>query len=178
MPGERVAVIGGGAVGQLTALASLALGAREVVLVEPKPARRASAMDEGVPVAVDPSDANRFEADLAVECCGAPAGFTTRISAARPTGRVVLVGITPASPPLPTLELVRYERDVIGSLSHVYDEDFLAALGLINNAGVGGRPHSAKDVLGEALSYVAGHAALPPGVVKVVVHPRGSIGSS
>lgn len=178
VPGERVGVIGGGAVGQLAAQASLALGAKEVVLVELDPDRRASAVDAGVPVVVDPVDAAQVAADVVIECSGSPAGVTASISATRATGRVVLVGIIASSPSLPALQLVRHEQEIIGSLSHVYDEDFVAAVDLINNVGVGQRLHKVKVSLDEALGYLTGRAALAPGVVKVLVRPDASIDSS
>jgi (R,R)-butanediol dehydrogenase/meso-butanediol dehydrogenase/diacetyl reductase len=169
--GERVAVVGGGAVGQLAAQASLALGAREVVLAEPDPARRASAADAGVPVVVHPGEVGDVGADVVVECSGSPGGVATSISAARATGRVVLLGIAPYSPPLPVLRLVRHEQEIIGSLSHVYDEDFAAAVDLINDGEVGQRLHRVKVGLEEALGYLTGRTALPAGAVKVVVCP-------
>jgi (R,R)-butanediol dehydrogenase/meso-butanediol dehydrogenase/diacetyl reductase len=169
--GERVAVVGGGAVGQLAAQASLALGAREVVLAEPDPARRASAADAGVPVVVHPGEVGDVGADVVVECSGSPGGVATSISAARATGRVVLLGIAPSSAPLPVLRLVRHEQEIIGSLSHVYDEDFAAAVDLINDGEVGQRLHRVKVGLEEALGYLTGRTALPAGAVKVVVCP-------
>lgn len=177
VPGERVAVVGGGAVGQLAGQASLALGAKEVVLLEPDPGRRASAAEAGVAVVIHPRDAGQVGADVVIECSGSPVGVITSMSAARATGRVVLVGITPSSPPLPTLRLVRNEQEIIGSLSHVYDEDFAAAVDLINNDGVGQRLYSVKVTLDEAAAYITGRATLGPGVVKVLVRPDSTTGT-
>jgi (R,R)-butanediol dehydrogenase/meso-butanediol dehydrogenase/diacetyl reductase len=169
--GERVAVVGGGAIGQLAAQASAALGAKAVTLVEADALRRASAAQSGLPVVVEPSQASQAGADVVVECSGSPAGVVTALSAARPTGRVVLVTITPHSPPLSVLDLVRHEQELIGSLSHVYDEDFAAAVELINTAGVGERLPRVTVGLDESVGYLTGAKALPDGVVKVLVRP-------
>ena len=169
--GERVVVVGGGAVGQLSAQAALALGATEVVVVEADAARRAAASMVGLPIVVDPSVASEAGGDLVIECSGTGEGVSTSLMAARPTGRVVLVGITPSPPLLPALELVRYEQEIIGSLSHIYDEDFATAVGLINSGHLGTSPRSLFATLDEALTYLTGSAAPPPGVVKVIVHP-------
>jgi hypothetical protein len=77
---------------------------------------------------------------------------------------------------LAVLELVRNEKELIGSLSHIYDEDFVAAVGLINDAGVGQGVRCSKVALDEAVPYLTGRAVLPPGTVKVLVRPAGSIG--
>lgn len=174
--GERVAVVGGGAVGQLAAQASLALGAKEVVLVEADALRRASAAQSGLPSVVEPSQAGQAGADVVVECSGSPAGVATALSAARPTGRVVIVTITSQSPPVSLLDLVRGERELVGSLSHVYDEDFAAAVELINTGGVGERLPRVTVSLDESVAYLSGAKALPDGIVKVLVKPDAAEG--
>jgi (R,R)-butanediol dehydrogenase / meso-butanediol dehydrogenase / diacetyl reductase len=169
--GERVVVIGGGAVGQLTAQASVAGGASEVVLVEADPGRRASAARASGAHVVEPTDAPRAKADVVVECSGSPGGFIAGISAARPTGRLVLVGISPSSPPLPVLDLVRHEQEILGSLSHIYDQDFAAAVDLINRGVAGQGLACIRSCLDEAVDYLTGKTTLPDGVVKVLVDP-------
>ncbi len=130
--GERVAVIGAGTVGLLAGQAARAMGAGDVCMVERLPARRAIA--ERVGLRTGPVD--DIDADVVLECSGSAAAVGPAIAGARRGGRVVLVGITESAPPLDLLELVRTEKEVIGSLSHVCDEDFAAAVSLLAGGGV------------------------------------------
>lgn len=102
--GDVVAVIGGGMIGQCAAAICRANGA-EVVLIEPKAARRRKALELGSHHAIDPDelvDAPAwFQAnvgkpgpDLVVEASGAPSGLALSIEVAAFEGRVVMIGIT------------------------------------------------------------------------------------
>lgn len=98
-PGECVVVIGGGAVGQLTALAAQTIGAGAVVVVEPGETRRAFAVRQGV-LAVHPDQAADFVgrltdgdgADVAIEAVGGNGPLDFAAALVRPRGRVVSVG--------------------------------------------------------------------------------------
>ncbi|MFP5021611.1 alcohol dehydrogenase catalytic domain-containing protein [Pseudonocardia phyllosphaerae] len=100
LPGDTVAVVGGGPVGQLTALAAQACGAGTVLLVEPVEARRALAAAEGS-VAVAPDDAGGAVrrltdgrgADVVVDAIGGPRGLDTAFGLVRRRGTVVSVGV-------------------------------------------------------------------------------------
>lgn len=103
-PGDTVAVIGGGPVGQLTSLAAQACGAGVVLLVEPVEARRALAVAQGA-VGTDPAGAGELVrsltdgrgADIVVDAIGGPAGLDTAFALVRRRGTVVAVGV-PAAP--------------------------------------------------------------------------------
>ncbi|MFC9836434.1 alcohol dehydrogenase catalytic domain-containing protein [Rhodococcus sp. NPDC127530] len=108
-PGETVAVIGGGPVGQLTSLAAQACGAGPVVLVEPVAERRAIAQAHGALVA-SPEDARPLidaltdgrGADAVIEAVGGPRGLDTAFGLVRRRGTVVSVGVHQQSTwPLP-----------------------------------------------------------------------------
>jgi 2-desacetyl-2-hydroxyethyl bacteriochlorophyllide A dehydrogenase len=98
-PGESVAVIGGGAVGQLASLAAQAAGASAVVVIEPNEARRAFARANGATPA-DPNAARDLigrltegdGADVVIEAVGAPTTLTDALGLVRKRGRVVSVG--------------------------------------------------------------------------------------
>lgn len=101
-PGDVVAVVGAGPVGQLTAMCALLLGCSAVAVVDIVPERLKEAEALGaVPVdatRVDPFDAvcdltDNQGADLVVEAAGNQAALATALSVARINGRVVLVGI-------------------------------------------------------------------------------------
>jgi 2-desacetyl-2-hydroxyethyl bacteriochlorophyllide A dehydrogenase len=97
--GERVAVVGGGPIGQLTAACALATGAGAVVLIEPTPARRALAEARGALVTT-PEEAERFVrsvtdgdgADVVVEAVGHPKTLESSLALVRRAGRVVSAG--------------------------------------------------------------------------------------
>ncbi|WP_308818744.1 alcohol dehydrogenase catalytic domain-containing protein [Pseudonocardia alni] len=99
-PGDTVAVVGGGPVGQLTALAAQACGAGAVLLVEPVASRRAVAGREGS-VAVAPEEAvaaahgltDGRGADVVVDAIGGPRGLGTAFGLVRRRGTVVSVGV-------------------------------------------------------------------------------------
>jgi (R,R)-butanediol dehydrogenase/meso-butanediol dehydrogenase/diacetyl reductase len=170
--GEKVAVFGGGAVGLMTAQAARAGGAARVIVAEPLPARRAVAAALGFE-AVGPADAPTGAFDLVVECSGNPRAAAGAVAAARKGGRVVLVGIYGGEPPLPLHALVSGEKSLIGSLSHVYDEDFAAAVALLAAGSVAAEPLISDRVpLSRALNDgLLALAASPDEHLKILIRP-------
>lgn len=100
--GGVVAVIGGGAVGQLVAQMATLSGARTVFLVEPSAERRQFASARSPVVPIDPADgvpALQLQKqnygnppDVVIECSGAVAGVNTAVQAAGIGGTVVVAG--------------------------------------------------------------------------------------
>jgi len=98
-PGDAVLITGGGPIGQLVALATVALGAGTVVLSELNGGRRARADALGIGFVVDPvnddlaavvADASGGRgADVAIECSGSPLGLDACLSQVRKGGTVV-----------------------------------------------------------------------------------------
>lgn len=138
--GERVAVVGAGAIGLMAVQAALTAGATTVGVLEPSPTRRRLAVDLGAAAAYPPDGAPELGADLVIECSGSAAAVTTAIRAARKGGRVVMVGIYGEPSTIRFLDVVAAEKELIGSLSHVYDEDFAAALALLGRGAVRADP--------------------------------------
>ncbi|MEV7966610.1 zinc-binding dehydrogenase [Sphaerisporangium sp. NPDC088356] len=144
-PGDVVAVIGGGMIGQCAASICRANGA-QVVTIEPNQRRRELALRLGADIAVDPADLTDAEAwfrehtgvagpTLVVEASGAPTGLALAVGVAGFRGRVVMIGITAtASIPAP-LNLVQAKNlrilGVTGS-----PEVWPAALRFIARAGI------------------------------------------
>jgi (R,R)-butanediol dehydrogenase/meso-butanediol dehydrogenase/diacetyl reductase len=139
-PGERVVVVGAGTVGLMAVQAAAASGAGSVTVVEPLPERRALAVGLGAGRAVPPGDAAALEADVAVECAGTPGAIQTALQALRSGGRAVLLGIVTEPAPIAPMDLVRGEKSLIGSLSHVWDKDFREALQLLGRGAVQAAP--------------------------------------
>ena len=98
-PGQVVAVIGGGAVGQLAALGAQAAGAAAVVVVEPNAARRDFAQRHGS-LAAAPDNAEALlrrltegeGADAVIEAVGSPGPLRSAFGLARKRGTIVSVG--------------------------------------------------------------------------------------
>ncbi|MCU1662859.1 MAG: Alcohol dehydrogenase GroES domain protein [Pseudonocardia sp.] len=142
-PGDTVAVVGGGPVGQLTSLAAQACGAGVVVLVEPVETRRALAAAQGA-LGTDPDDARALVdlvtdgrgADAVVDAIGGPRGLETAFGLVRRRGAVVSVGVhTDATGPLPAARAFADElslRFVIGNLMRDADE----LIGLVRSGAI------------------------------------------
>ena len=100
--GASVAVVGCGPIGLLLVQLARAAGAAEVVAVEPLAHRRAAALAHGADRALDPAactptgttaEGLGAGVDVVLEVVGSPAAVALAVRAARPGGRVVLVGI-------------------------------------------------------------------------------------
>ena len=97
-PGDVVAVVGGGPVGQLAALAAQSHGAAVVVVSDPVPARRESAAAQGA-VPCEPAGARPLldavtdgrGADVVVEAVGGSHGLDAALDLVRDAGVVVSV---------------------------------------------------------------------------------------
>jgi (R,R)-butanediol dehydrogenase / meso-butanediol dehydrogenase / diacetyl reductase len=173
--GESVAIAGAGAVGLMALQAALAGGASTVGVVETLPERRRIAARLGADGTYAPEDGPEFEADVVVECSGNPRAVQAAVSAARKGGRVVLVGIYGRASSFNFLDVVNAEKELIGSLSHVYDEDFAAAVDLLGRGAVRAEPLVSDRVpLRRALDD--GLLALmraPEAHLKIVIQPNG-----
>lgn len=172
-PGERVAVVGLGAVGLLVVQAAAAFGAQSVAVIEPLPERRALAMRLGADRYVPPDDAAELEADVAVECAGSPAAVQTAVRALRAGGRAVVLGIGTRPVQVAPMDLVVGEKSIIGSLSHVWDDDFRIALRLLGRGAVQAAP-LITDRIPVSAAVTGGLALLrdePGKHVKILVQP-------
>ena len=99
---DEVAVIGGGPIGLLCAMAAAAMGG-SVTLIEPQAHRRELGLEVGARHAIDPTAGSLTEQvaeatggrgfDVVIEAAGAPAAMASAFPIAALGGRVVLVGI-------------------------------------------------------------------------------------
>jgi L-iditol 2-dehydrogenase len=127
-PGDKVAVLGGGVIGQLLAQLARVSGAR-VVLVTRQKGRRDLAESLGAAATVDPLNTDVGEAiaghhgfapggvDVAFEAAGVEDTFRKAMEVTRCAGKVVVVGAAPSSLTLPfsPFDLFARELQVIGS---------------------------------------------------------------
>ncbi len=137
LAGARLLVIGAGTIGQLTVRIALALGASDVVVVDPRADRRELAARYGAAGAGSPAelgpllprDTQGF--DAVVESSGAPGSIESALRAVRRGGTVVALGIRPGTEAITVTGVVLGERRVVGSAAHLWDEDSRVALDLI-----------------------------------------------
>jgi 2-desacetyl-2-hydroxyethyl bacteriochlorophyllide A dehydrogenase len=140
--GHRVLVTGGGPIGALAAAAALARGAREVVVSEPNPLRRALCEQLGATVIapedlVPPRSPDQMiddAFDAAIEASGNQKAMEVAHTQLKRGGRLVLVGAGMGMPRFDNNRILLNEIVITGAF--VYDADgFERALELLNTPG-------------------------------------------
>ncbi|MBL1118204.1 alcohol dehydrogenase catalytic domain-containing protein [Streptomyces sp. 110] len=180
-PGDRVLVIGGGPIGQATALAALRMGADAVVVSEPHPERRGILARLGL-TAVDPAAGDLTELvrdalgrpTLTLDAVGATSTLADALAVTDLGSRVVLVGMHAPRVDLPAYAVSTEERSLIGSFCYSAGEFAQTARWVAEtdrdlSALVDGR----VDLASAASSF----AALARGenqASKVLVYPHGA----
>lgn len=143
--GETVAIFGGGTIGLLALQAARNAGAGAVYVVEPHAGRRALAEQLGAAGVLDPRatdvtaalrDLTRIGPDLVIQASGAPEANPAAVAAARKGGRIVIVGLPVGPSTFNFMAVVAAEKEIVGSLAHVYDEDYAAAVRLLGEGQV------------------------------------------
>lgn len=149
-PGETVAVFGGGTIGLFGLQVARAAGAGEVFVVEPLANRRTLAKALGASEVIDPTQTDPVETlrtltrgigpDLVLEASGGVRVTPVAIHAARKGGRIVLVGLPVAPTQFNFFDVVATEKEIIGSLSHIYDEDYATAVRWLGDGRIQAEP--------------------------------------
>jgi len=166
---ESLVVLGAGMIGIACLVVGRSMGASPIVVAEPIASRRELALTLGADLALDPRDHELLEAvldvtgrrgaDVAVDAAGSRDSGPAAIAAARPGGRVVVVGLASEPAPVDLFALATGEKELIGSLSHVWDEDFAAALRLLADGvliadQVVGRKLSLEETVDEGFAAI------------------------
>lgn len=117
LTGAKVAIIGGGVMGQLTAQLARIGGASVITMVTRQAERRRLAVDLGATHAHAPGEGASGDHDVAFECAGASGTLQASIDSVRPGGTVIILGITPQhhSYPINPYDLVAREIRIQGS---------------------------------------------------------------
>ena len=126
--GQTAVVFGAGPVGLVTAAALRAVGAGQVVVVEPADARQAQAPGAGADVVLDPTEEDVPErvreltggagADVTFECAGLDPVLAQAVASTRPGGTCVNVSIWGHPATFDVNSLVLSEIRLIGSLAY------------------------------------------------------------
>ena len=115
-PSDRVAILGGGPIGLLSAMAAVGRNAA-VTLIEPRPDRRAKAAELGVSATLDPAEAADGEPfDVVIESAGHPEAMAQALTLAANHGRIVYVGIDVGSKVPAELGLIQAKSLRIGGI--------------------------------------------------------------
>ena len=136
--GSSVLIVGGGAIGQLIAIAARALGAAHITVSDPSARRIKLAVGHGADAALSPEAvaadlATGASFDVVFDASGHPAGVELALKAAKPgSGHVVLVGNLPAGHGLPVQAITRAESWVTSTFR--FSGGLSPALELIKSA--------------------------------------------
>lgn len=164
-PGDRIAVIGDGKLGQLIARVLLRTGA-DLVMIGKHPEKLELAAKAGVNTQdardfeVDPAD--RF--DLVVEASGAPAGLDLALRIVRPRGTIVLKSTFHGAVEIDTSRIVVDEISIVGSRCGRFED----ALKLLASGEIDLEPLIAATYTLDR-GIAAMREAARPGTLKVLV---------
>lgn len=131
LAGTSVFVAGGGAIGQLIALAARAFGAGQVVLGDLAEFPRHFAIEQGADAALNPADADSEQQaleisgggfDVVFEAAGSTHALIHALKIVRRGGTIVQVGTLPPEVPIPANLIMSKELTVTGSFrfAHVF----------------------------------------------------------
>ncbi|MFV0407924.1 MAG: zinc-binding dehydrogenase [Propioniciclava sp.] len=138
-PGDRVLLIGAGAIGTFTLAGLRALAEVEVTVVDFPGAKldRARRLGAQATVAVEELAMLPPGADLVIEATGAPGQLDQAISLVRDGGTILQVGLPGARQEVDVHQLVLREIDLTTTLAHVCGEDLAAALKILATTNLG-----------------------------------------
>lgn len=126
-PGDRVAVFGAGSIGIAVTQAARVAGARQVIVSEPRPRRRAIAESLGASRTVDPTDGSPVESirdatgqgvDVAFEVAGLEQTVDQAIRSTKKGGETIQVGAAMDASISPNADFVLTERSYQGSFAY------------------------------------------------------------
>jgi (R,R)-butanediol dehydrogenase/meso-butanediol dehydrogenase/diacetyl reductase len=143
--GDRVVLIGAGAIGTFVLAGLLHLHRAEVTVVDFAGPRLERAIRLGASRVVPASENTATEvrlalngaADVVIEASGAPQQLATALSLVRPGGTILQVGLPHGQQELDVHSLVLREISLHGTLAHVCTEDLAPALNILATTGLG-----------------------------------------
>ncbi|MET3899555.1 L-idonate 5-dehydrogenase [Devosia sp. UYZn731] len=176
--GKSVLVTGGGAIGQLTALAARAFGASTVVLADIAAFPRDLAVQLGADASLDAADPDAVGQGLGLvpggfhvvlEASGAPPAVSLAIALARRGGTIVQIGTLPAKVTAPLNTIMARELSYVGSFR--FANVFGIALDLMASGRVDVSPLVNAVMPLDEMAAAMDRAIGKDGVIKVQVEP-------
>ncbi|MGB9682804.1 MAG: zinc-dependent alcohol dehydrogenase family protein [bacterium] len=135
--GERVLIIGGGALGLILTQLAINAGASEVLVSEPRKGKRELALGFGATVVIDPTSEDILDiargVDVAIEAVGSSKTILQAISTVNDGGRVLFFGVAPEDVKIDIspFEIYRRELTLLGSFVNPFTME--RAVSLISN---------------------------------------------
>jgi (R,R)-butanediol dehydrogenase/meso-butanediol dehydrogenase/diacetyl reductase len=179
-PGDTVVVQGAGPIGLLVLQFARAVGAGQLLVVEPSEARRKLALELGATAALAPEQAadavgeatRGLGADVVLECAGVPSLLQTAADLTRTGGTVGLISFLAQPATINGARWLAKELTLVASNAFTHD-DFRRSMGLLADGRVKVGPlHSRTVGLGDLEATLRTLAAGPSDDVKVLVDPR------
>lgn len=173
-PGERVLVSGAGPVGILAAQVARALGASSVIVTDVSDFRLAKARELGFDVEVSGAVAEgpgHEDADILIECSGAPGVLAQGLWRLRNGGRAAMVGMPKqdVSLPLSRLNVKEISLSLVNRYAHTWPTAIsLVATGRVDVSALVTHRFG-LDQTEEALTL----ASRVPDSLKAVIYPQG-----
>jgi 2-desacetyl-2-hydroxyethyl bacteriochlorophyllide A dehydrogenase len=139
--GDKVLVVGSGIIGLVSAMFAKMEGASKVIVSEVNEARAKKAVELGVAdgyilatgdFAQDVQNAAPGGFDVVVECCGNAPAVSSALTAVRPGGKIILVGVSMTPIAIPSIIAVTHEITMIGAIAYTKAE-FKTCLDLMEN---------------------------------------------
>ncbi|MBO0812716.1 MAG: alcohol dehydrogenase catalytic domain-containing protein [Microlunatus sp.] len=181
-PGDSIAVVGGGVIGQLLVQLARLAGGTTVILSTRQRRRREVAESHGATASIDPSREDPVDAivgpsgivpggvDVVFDAAGAAGSFEQAIGLARPAGTVVVVGAAPRHLQAPIMPFDIFDRELRILGSHLNPYTHARAAWLIASGALDLEPLITRTVgfddLVQALT-----AEPAPGEIKIMLAP-------
>ncbi|GAB4357448.1 MAG: hypothetical protein Kow00114_08990 [Kiloniellaceae bacterium] len=169
----RALVIGGGAIGLLSALTLRAFGCAAVRVAETNPLRRRTVAAEGFavfdPQAEDPGEA---AAELVMDAVGYRATRTLASRWVAPGGVILHIGLGDSSGGLDVRKMTLQEVTFIGTYTYTM-ADFASALGALADGRLGGLGWLERRPLAEGLAAFQALDAGKVAAAKIALEPLG-----
>jgi alcohol dehydrogenase len=174
LPEARLLVIGGGAVGLLSALLARSYGCRDVTLVETNPLRRAAAQRAGelsVLPAEDPAGHPESAMDLVIDAVGAKATRNAALTAVKPGGVVVHIGLLDWASEIDMRKLTLAEITLIGTYTYS-TADLHATVAALDGGAFGRLEWVEERGLASGAAAFADLDAGRSGAAKILLRPN------
>lgn len=130
-PGDRVVIIGAGAIGTFVLAGLLSLVAADITVVDFPGRRLDRAARVGATRVIPAGETVEPGADVVIEASGAPGQLANALSLVRVGGRVLQVGLPSQEQPVNVHSFVMREVTIESTLAHVCDADLAPALEIL-----------------------------------------------
>jgi (R,R)-butanediol dehydrogenase/meso-butanediol dehydrogenase/diacetyl reductase len=182
-PGETVAVIGAGPIGLAGIAVARAAGASQVIAIARGGRRAAVAAEMGASRVLNSreegwreafADATRgMNANVVFDTGGSVGAMRVALELAGRAGRCIFVSVADGDVPLPGMDIVLNEKEIIGSVAHTYDEEFAWAVQYLADGRINGAPMITSRVhLKDALEKGIKKLQADRNEIKILVTPH------